>query len=268
MRAVDGGPGGHASVSEPLAGTIAHELGHNLGLRHAPCACGATDPWFPHSGGRIGAWGYDLGHRALVHPGVADVMSYCRDEGYWISDFFFNKALNHRLATGDATAAGLAAEADPVRTLLLWGGRDKDGVPYLDPAFIVDAVPALPPAGTEYAIVGADADGMPVFSYPFDMPVTADAEGEETSFVFALPVQAGWAGNLVSITLSGPGGSVTLDESTDRPMAILRDPQTRQVRGFVSDLPAGESAQAAAKRAMVADPELEMLFSRGIPDLR
>lgn len=109
---------------------------------------------------------------------------------------------------------------------------------------------------------------MPVFSYPFDMPEIGDAEGEETSFVFALPVQREWAGNLSSITLSGPGGSATLDESTDRPMAILRDQRTGQVRGFLSDLPSGEAAQVAAKRAVVADPTLEVLFSRGIPDLR
>ena len=261
--------GGHSSVSRRRATTIAHELGHNLGLEHAPCGSPRNpDPWFPHFGGSIGAWGYDFEQNALVTPRAFDVMSYCTHSVYWISDFFFNKALNHRLANDDATAAALAAEAAPTRSLLVWGGRDQDGVPSLDPAFVVEAVPHLPPSGTEYTIVGADADGVPLFSYPFDMPVTADVEGEDTSFVFALPVQREWAGNLVSITLSGPGGSATLDESTDRPMAILRDPKTRQVRGFLSDLPAGEADQAAAKRAAVADSELEMLFSRGIPDLR
>ena len=260
--------GGQASMSVRKASTMAHELGHNLGLKHAPCGSPAsTDPWFPHFGGSIGAWGYDLERNTLVPPGTADLMSYCTQGGYWISDFFFNKAVAHRLATDDAAAA-LSAEADPTRALLFWGGRDQDGVPYLDPAFVVEASPSVPASGGEYTIRGAAADGMPIFSFSFDMPVTADAEGEETSFVFALPVQREWAGNLVSITLSGPGGSATLDESTDRPMAILRDPKTRQVRGFLSDLPAGESAQAAAKHAMVADPELEVLFSRGIPDLR
>ena len=257
--------GGWVSYARPHdASTMAHELGHNLGLSHAPCGgAGGTDPWFPSATGRIGAWGFDFGQNTLVPPVTPDLMSYCGPPD-WISDYHFNKSLDHRLAEVSTELAAVAS----TRTLLLWGGRDTDGVAYLDPAFVVDAVPALPPAGTEYAIVGADADGVPLFSYPFDMSVTADAEGEETSFVFALPVQREWAGNLVSITLSGPGGSATLDESTDRPMAILRDPKTRQVRGFLSDLPAGESAQAAAKHAMVADPELEVLFSRGIPDLR
>ena len=261
---------GRESMSVLDPSTIAHELGHNLSLRHAPCGNpNNVDPWFPHFGGSIGAWGYDFGENALVPPDAADLMSYCTfGTIYWISDFFFNKALNHRLANDGSEAAAMAAEAEPRRSLLLWGGRDQDGVPYLDPAFVVDAVPTLPPAGTEYAIVGADADGVPLFSYPFDMPGIGDAEGEETSFVFALPVQREWAGNLSSITLSGPGGSTTLDESTDHPMAILRDQRTGQVRGFLSDLPVGEATQAAAKRAAVADPALEVLFSRGIPDLR
>ena len=101
------------------------------------------------------------------------------------------------------------------------------------------------------------------------MPVTADADGQEASFVFALPVETGWGETLASITLSGPGGSASLDESTDRPMAILRDPRTGQVRGFLADYPDGNMAQAAVEvaGAGVATPGLEVLYSRGIPDV-
>ena len=56
-------------------------------------------------------------------------------------------------------------------------------------------------------------------------------------------------------------------ETTDRPMAILRDPVARQVRAFLSDLTAEEAAQAA-EGAFAAKPGVEVLFSRGIPDLR
>ena len=45
------------------------------------------------------------------------------------------------------------------------------------------------------------------------------AVGERAS---ALPVQSEWAGQLARITRSGPEGSATLDESTNRPMVILR----------------------------------------------
>ena len=257
--------GRHVSYVRPhAASTMAHELGHNLSLRHAPCGNpGGVDPWFPDPAGRIGAWGFDLERNALVPPITPDLMSYCRSGNEWISDYHFNKMLAHRLANDGATAAALAAEADPVRTLLLWGGQDQDGVPYLDPAFVVDAVPSVPAAGGKYAIEGTTADGAPVFSFAFDMPRIGDPEGEETSFVFALPVQADWA-HLARITLSGPGGSATLDESTHQPMAILRDPWTGQVRGFLSDLPPPtQTAADAVGRG--TGRGLEALFSRGIP---
>ena len=256
--------GGRASVSILDASVMAHELGHNLSLLHAPCGGPKlVDPWFPLSTGKTGAWGYDFAEKALVGPDTPDLMSYCGPPD-WISDFFFNKALKHRLAEGGATAAAMAAEADPVRTLLLWGGQDEDGLPYLDAAFVVDAVPSLPVAGGDYTIEAATVDGTPVFSFAFDMPHIGDAEGEETSFVFTLPVQAGWANDLASITLSGPGGSAVLDETTDLPMAILRDSRTGQVRAFLRDiLPATQTAADAIGRT--AGQGLETLFSRGIP---
>ena len=254
------------SVSERNAYVIAHELGHNLGLEHAPCRADFTDPWFPYADGNIGVWGYDFLDSELVHPTVSDVMSYCRDP-HWISDFFFNKALRHRLSEAGAEMVTAASR----RSLLVWGGQDEDGVPYLDPAFVVDAVPSLPAAGGDYTIEGVTADDEVLFSFSFDMPANPEAEGEEATFVFTLPVQRAWTGNLASITLSGPGGSAVLDETTDRPMAILRDPVTWQVRAFLSDFPAegpGGPDGAVSARATVVDPGLETLYSRGIPDLR
>ena len=92
--------------------------------------------------------------------------------------------------------------------------------------------------------------------------------GENTGarFVFALPVRAGWANALASITLSGPGGSFTLDGETDRPMTILRDRFTGQVRGFLRDLSPGADRRRTGMAELVAEPGLDVLFTRGIPD--
>ncbi len=251
-----------SSISGPYPGTIAHELGHNMSLAHAPCG-GAVgpDPLFPDPHGRIGAWGYDIRRGRLVPPTRRDHMSYCHPT--WTSDYHFTKALRYRLVD-----EGVAAEAHAtasVESLLLWGGVDSTDAPFLNPAFVVDAPPALPDSAGDYTVTGRDAIGREIFSLSFSMPETTDGDGS-SGFAFALPVRPGWGGSLATITLSGPGGGVTLDGESDIPMAILRNPRTGQVRGFLRDMADPEAVQAAAAGTpdLTADG-LDMLFSRGIP---
>ena len=60
---------GWVSFSIPYVATIAHELGHNLSLRHAPCGgAGGPDPSYPQTDGSIGAWGYDLHEGGQLVP--------------------------------------------------------------------------------------------------------------------------------------------------------------------------------------------------------
>ena len=254
---------GRVSFSIPSASIIAHELGHNLYLFHAPCG-GARGPdsSYPYSDGSVGVWGYDFrrGGR-LVSPSTPDLMSYCGPPD-GVSDYHFTNALRYRLHDEGSPAAAVAAA--PVRSLLVWGGIGADTVPYLEPVFVIDAPPALPDSAGEYRISGRTASGAQLFSFSFTMPVTADGDGS-SSFAFALPVQNAWVNALATITLSGPGGFVVLDRSTNRPMAILRDSRSGQVRGFLRSVPpAAQVAADAAARSI--GPELEVLFSRGLPD--
>ena len=137
-------------------------------------------------------------------------------------------------------------------------------MPFLDPVFVIDAPPSLPNATGDYRVAGRADDGSVLFSLDFEMPVIADGDGS-SSFVFMLPVEPGWAGSLASVTLTGPGGSATLDEESRRPMAILRDPGTRRIRAILRDLPPSIETQADADEAVDRDPGTEVLFSRGIP---
>ena len=254
--------GGPVSFAVPGSGVIAHEMGHNMSLSHAPCGGAAgPDPAFPYMDGATGAWGYDFrdGGR-LVGPEEKDLMGYCGPDG--ISDYHFTKALNFRL--DDEGDAGAALVAEAATSLLLWGGVDSTGTPYIEPSFVVDAPPALPASAGEYRLTGRTEGGAELFSLSFAMPEEPDGDGS-SSFAFVLPVQPRWQGNLGSITLSGPGGSVTLDAESNRPVAILRDPRTRQVRGILRDLPPPiQVTRDAAGRA--AGPGVEVIFSRGIPD--
>jgi len=268
---------GRASFSRVRSTTIAHELGHNMDLRHAPCGGAAgPDPAFPTRDGTIGVWGFDSSDSSLVAPEASDLMSYCGPT--WISDFSFSKAFDHRLREeGEATAA----RADVARTLLLWGRADAGGVPSLEPAFVVDAPPTLPRSGGPYTLTGLSAAGEELFSLRFDMQEMADGDGE-SGFVFALPASPAWADRLTTVVLAGPGGTATLEGANGPPAAILRDPRTGRVRGIVRDLASLDGAAdggrggrgtltgAAVDPASVASvlpiaADIDVLISRGLP---
>ena len=262
--------GGRASFARPQAGIIAHELGHNFSLRHAPCGPFSgpsdADPYFPDRYGRIGAWGYAgrtlpelrVSKGQLVSPVVPDLMSYCGPPD-WISDYHFTKALRYRLEDEGTPPPRMAAA--PVQVLLVWGGVDSTGTPYLEPAFIVDAPPALPDPGGDYELAGWDTDGGALFSLAFDIPPMADATDGAGSFAFALPASPAWAGRLAGLTLSGLGGTATLDANTDRPMSIYRDQQTGQVRAVLR----GELASTDPGPDGLAAPRVDVITSDGIP---
>ena len=187
-------------------------------------------------------------------------MSYCGPPD-GISDYHFANALRYRLF--EARKAEVPAAA-PARSLLLWGGADAAGAPFLNPVFVVEAPPVLPDSVGAYTLTGRTARGTELFSFSFAMPRAADGDGG-SGFAFVLPAEPGWAGELAGITLAGPGGTFALNDDSDLPTAVLRDPRTGRVRGILREVPPPARAAMDAERS-AAGLEFEALFSRGLPD--
>ena len=244
---------GWVSIASITGSVIAHELGHNLNLSHAPCRVPiGFDPAFPHGGGRIGGWGHDVEDGVLVAPVVPDVMSYC--DPSWISAYHFTKALQYRLSTTADGAASLAA-TPRTKALILWGQSGEDQV-VLESAFVMDAPVTLPRKAGLHRIEGFGPDGRRHFSLSFT-PVTVDETGQG-HFAFAVPVDPAWAGSLTRITLSGPDGWDSLDTAAERPIAVFTDGETGRIRRISRgsfSLPVPGSGMA-------------VVISRGIPSVQ
>ena len=174
-------------------------------------------------------------------------MSYCLDP--WVSAYHYAKMIR-QLLDRDAHGGGTSAP-----TIIVWGGVSADGDPYLESSFLVDAMVSLPADGSEYRLRGMTAQGEEAFSFSFDMPEIVDSPDGQSGFVFAVPVS--WTGELGEITLSGRGGSFTLNRETDQPLTILYD-DAGQIRAILN---------AEVDEAMRSLPGVDVrpVFSRGIP---
>ena len=269
-----GGIGGVGSppvaVGKTRLKTMAHELGHTMGLGHSPCGLNfVTDPLYPYSDGSIGVWGYDARGDSLVPPATADVMGYCGDRPNWISDYYFHQALRYRLETESVAPQVVAREtpAEPGRHLLLWGGASLEGELRLDPAFILDMPAQLPAHPGPYRLEGFGGGGEPEFSLDFAMDDITHGGG---TFLFAIPYEEEWHESLQRIVLTGPEGRVELSEDAQDPVALVLDRQAGRLRSVLR----GEDA-VAASAALAADAsgpdftgaDTRVLVSYGLPGM-
>ena len=272
-RGYIGWPGSVAGLSD---GTISHELGHNMSLRHAPCG----DPpnmelLYPYVNGSIGSWGYDFQRGLPVSPTRPDLMSYCGPE--WVSDYNFNKAMHFRETLEPERAGSRASAVADAQGLLLWGGQGADSVPILEPAFVVRAPPSLPTEEGPFRLAGLTVREDTLFSFSFAMPETGPGDGE-SAFAFVLPTQNGWADSLERIMLIGPGGSDTVgrgdtaggesggtrQQSPGRASVLLIDGASGRARGFLRVSP-GLPFTLPGTSLRLPEPGLEAVVSRGVP---
>ena len=247
---------GWVSVGVPRSTTLAHEVGHNLSLRHAPCGDpSGVDPAYPYPDGRIGVWGYDFRTGSTIPPDRGqDIMTYCRTLP-WLSDYYFEKVIDHRarLAAGTASA-GLAA-ARPASDMLVLRGGMVDGELWIDPAFPMRTAARPPDARGPYRIRGTAADGGTVFS--LDFTPRDDGHGGR-HFFFTVPIEADWEAALERITLTGPEGEAYVDQADERRVTVVREPGTGRLRAILRDW------EGALPDALRDEADLEVSMTRGL----
>ena len=119
------GGGGLGTGSVGAQRIMAHEVGHALGLAHAPCGnppgpdpnYPAYEPYDPAgvAQARIGEYGFDGDTLQVRQPQTRDIMSYCLDP--WISLYHYQSLIGPALLD-PAVGGPMAIDESPVVTIM------------------------------------------------------------------------------------------------------------------------------------------------------
>lgn len=174
---------GLAFADAASAETMAHEIGHNHGRNHAPCAQGGSisgvDEGYPQANGAIGVYGWDSRTQRLQAPDRTDIMGYCANK--WISDYSYDAILNRVAQVNGAMSVWTTPESlQRFRVLLLDSRGPRWGVPIDEPS---------PPAGEPEPAEVLDAAGRVIDTVDVYRTEVADLD----AFSIQVPSpEAGW----------------------------------------------------------------------------
>ncbi len=163
---------GLAYADANAALTMLHEVAHNHGRNHAPCAPGGgitgVDPNYPQANGATGVYGYNFLGDQLIPPNFTDLMGYCNNQ--WLSSYTYGGLFNTIVAVNNVQASVVS---DPERlgawrVLLVDGQRGarwgvsmpqgSEAAGEAEPAFVYDAAGALIDTVTVYRTELSDLD--------------------------------------------------------------------------------------------------------------
>jgi hypothetical protein len=235
--------------------TVAHELGHNFGRRHAPCGNpSGVDAAFPHPNGGIGVWALAMDGTTLHSPARVDLMTYCSPR--WVSDYNYVAAISFRAteaATGgprrnvvDDAASADARRAGDAPVVIVSGVIGRDGI-RMEPAFTMRTTPVLPRGDGPHTLTGLDDRGGVLFRVSFDGEEISEGPEDVRHFAFAIPLPDIAEARLARIRLDAAGRSAVLASALpERDVVALGSRRAARDRAI---LDAGVSVTAGAAAA-------------------
>jgi hypothetical protein len=183
---------GLAYADATSAFTMLHEIGHNHGRNHAPCAPGnqiaGVDQNFPQQNGSIGVYGYDALGDQLLPPNFTDLMGYCNNQ--WLSAYTYNGILEAVMTVNQVQASVVVSpeRVAPWRVMLVDPARGSRWGRAAEQPFEA--------AGVEERAIVFDAAGAAIE----EVSVYRSQVGDLDAFSFEVPEpRPGWA----SIQVSG-----------------------------------------------------------------
>ena len=158
----------------------------------------------------------------------------------------------------------MAAAALPAqRSLLIWGSI-RNGAPYLEPAFVLNAEPEAPSHTGSYEVQGLDQDGVVLFTQAFEPTAVADLRSSvESHFAFGLPLSDAVQSRLVALRLVGQGRQFMRATSAGGPQGVVAAAPQGAIESWRGQRAAITWDTLAAPIVMVRDPASGQVLSIG-----
>ena len=241
--------------------TLAHEMGHTMGLRHAPCGGAAgPDPSFPFTDGRAGTYGLDIASGNVVKlPAGTDIMGYCDNQ--WVSLYNYRNVFDLRARNPNGVPASLATSANAVSVLMVSGAINSTQAK-IEGAFAINAKSNKSDPNGRFVVEGFGANGKTLFAHRFTPFAVSDGRDGDEAFVVGVPLSDAVRDQVARVVVREVGGvrydarvrnatltAGSLDEQSLKsvrstsgamrvqwspvatPMVIIRNPATGEVVG-------------------------------------